>query len=172
MAFVPVCKRERAEAASQAVTVGGGSAIGVGVGAITAVAVGVEGRVAVDAAGSVTVGEGRGVSVDTPVSVAVGEGRAVGVEAPKLVALGKESESIGVGSAVSVRVGSGVKVDSIAGLALVESDERGGAVDSTSFVRVSDNGTDVSTTFVEISRAVAGETNSVGESELGEGAKG
>ena len=60
MALIPVCKRERDEAASHADTTGI-SAIGMGVRDVIGVAVGDAREVAVDLATFVTVGEGREV---------------------------------------------------------------------------------------------------------------
>ena len=60
MALIPVCRREREEAKSQA-DMTGISAIGVGVEDVIGVAVGDAREGAVDSATIVAVGEGRGV---------------------------------------------------------------------------------------------------------------
>lgn len=95
MAFIPVCNRERAAAASQAVVVEGVSPTGVDVDWVVAV----------------LVGEGSGVIVGVLGSVAVEATRAVGVGS--MVWVGDEGE-IEVESIAAVPLGEGVGVDSMA----------------------------------------------------------
>lgn len=95
VALVPVCKRERAVAASQAVLADGVSVPGVGAASITAVSVGVGSGVAVDATGSVAVGDGERVTERVLTSVVVVE----------------EIELAGTASIVSVGVDRETRVD-------------------------------------------------------------
>ena len=192
VAFLPVCKRERAVAASQAVTMGGGSALGVGVSSITGVPVGVGSGVAVGAGRGVSVresvfvavGEGRGVSVGASGFVAVGEGREVGVGAPTLVALGAERELVSVGSIVSVGDGRVAEVDTMTGFAVPVGDERGVAVmadspvvvRSSSGCRVGVGETDAGVVRIVVESALSvadgiEETNAVGENVVGAGSR-
>jgi hypothetical protein len=158
LAFVPVCKRERAEAASQAVIVDVLSSTGGEVDSLTGVPVGV----------AISVCEVVGVAG----FVAVGKGSEVGVGTPTLVALGRGRESVDVDSIVRVEDGCGVEVDSIAGLAIVVGEERGVVVASASLLAVESSivsTVDVSDNDSNVTEELT-EANSVGESDVSDGA--
>jgi hypothetical protein len=84
VAFFPVCRRERAEAASHADATGV-TAVGVEVEDVAAVADGDGRGVAVGSGRLVSVGEARGVWVDTAAHVSVGEESGVRVNSDAMV---------------------------------------------------------------------------------------
>jgi len=195
VALLPACRRERAEADSQAVVgirvsplaVGEGSItvvpVGEAGGAATFVAVG-DGSEAVDPGSIVPVGDGIGVDVDSITRVAVGEGRGVGEGISTMVAVGEGSEVVAANSIVPVGDENELEVDSIAGFAVVVREEGGVAVAADSRVAadssvgltvgVSVGDIDVPAILVESAADVAEEPveiNLVGESAVDPGAR-
>lgn len=151
VAFVPVRKRERELAASQALSTTGGPITEVGVASIAGVAA----------------GDGMGAGEGVSVLMAIGEASGVAVSGSSIVGVGEARGSVGTDSTVPVSVGSTLAVDSIAGLTVEVCEEMCVVVVPDSLVPlgasiggtagVCEMGIDVSGTSVKFARIVAEE---------------